>query len=58
MHEPKNISLAAAAAALVNEDMDAAARYSPGFGPQVIKRLVASGLHGDGELLFLKDGVL
>jgi hypothetical protein len=56
MHEPKNIALAAAA--LVNEDMDAAARYSPGFGPQVIKRLVASGLHGDGELLFLKYGVL
>jgi two-component sensor histidine kinase len=38
--------------------MDASARYSPGFGSQVVKRLVASELHGDGELLLLKEGVL
>jgi two-component system CheB/CheR fusion protein len=38
--------------------MAAAARYSPGFGSQVVKRLVASELHGDGELLLLKEGVL
>jgi two-component system CheB/CheR fusion protein len=38
--------------------MAASARYSPGFGSQVVKRLVASELHGDGELLLLKEGVL
>jgi len=38
--------------------MAAAARYSAGFGSQVVKRLVASELHGDGELLLLKEGVL
>jgi two-component system CheB/CheR fusion protein len=38
--------------------MDAAARYSPGFGSQVVERLVASELHGDGELLLLSEGVL
>ena len=38
--------------------MAASTRYSPGFGSQVVKRLVASELHGDGELLLLKEGVL
>ena len=38
--------------------MTAATRYGPGFGSQVVKRLVASELHGDGELLLLKEGIL
>ncbi|HEX3949934.1 MAG TPA: sensor histidine kinase [Steroidobacteraceae bacterium] len=38
--------------------MDTAARSTPGFGSQVVKRLVASELHGDGELVFLEDGIL
>jgi two-component system CheB/CheR fusion protein len=38
--------------------MAAPGRYSQGFGSQVVKRLVASELHGDGELLFLEEGVL
>ena len=38
--------------------MAAAARHSPGFGSQVVNRLVASELHGNGELLLLKEGVL
>jgi two-component sensor histidine kinase len=38
--------------------MAATGRYSQGFGSQVVKRLVASELHGDGELLFLEEGAL
>jgi two-component sensor histidine kinase len=30
----------------------------PGFGSQVVKRLIASELHGEGEMLFLREGVL
>ena len=35
-----------------------AAPHSAGFGSQVVKRLVASELRGDGELLLLEEGVL
>src|SRR4029077_3528353 len=38
--------------------MAEAGRRSPGFGSQVVKHLVASELQGDGELTFLKEGVL
>jgi hypothetical protein len=30
----------------------------PGFGSQVVKRLIASELHGEGNMLFLSEGVL
>jgi two-component sensor histidine kinase len=30
----------------------------PGFGSQVVKRLIARELHGEGEMLFLSEGVL
>jgi two-component sensor histidine kinase len=30
----------------------------PGFGSQVVKRLMASELHGEGDVLFLSEGVL
>jgi two-component system CheB/CheR fusion protein len=30
----------------------------PGFGSQVLKRLIASELHGEGDMLFLREGVL
>jgi len=30
----------------------------PGFGSQVVKRLIASELHGEGDMLFLREGVL
>jgi two-component sensor histidine kinase len=30
---------------------------NPGFGSQVVKRLIARELHGDGKMLFLPDGV-
>ena len=30
----------------------------PGFGSQVVKRLIASELHGEGDMLFLSEGVL
>ncbi|HEY2463356.1 MAG TPA: sensor histidine kinase [Steroidobacteraceae bacterium] len=30
----------------------------PGFGSQVVKRLIASVLHGEGDMLFLSEGVL
>lgn len=33
-------------------------RIKPGFGSQVIKRLIASELRGNGELLFSNEGVL
>jgi two-component system CheB/CheR fusion protein len=32
--------------------------HKPGFGSQVVKRLIASELHGEGEMLFLSEGVL
>jgi two-component system CheB/CheR fusion protein len=38
--------------------MAAEARGNPGFGSQVIKRMIASELHGSGDMLFLKKGVL
>jgi two-component system, chemotaxis family, CheB/CheR fusion protein len=31
---------------------------TPGFGSQVVKRLIASELHGEGDMLFLSEGVL
>jgi two-component sensor histidine kinase len=36
----------------------AEARRNPGFGSQVIKRMIASELHGSGDMLFLTKGVL
>jgi two-component sensor histidine kinase len=30
----------------------------PGFGSQVVKRLIASELHGEGDMLFLNEGIL
>jgi two-component sensor histidine kinase len=36
----------------------AEARRNPGFGSQVVKRLIASELHGSGDMLFLAKGVL
>jgi two-component sensor histidine kinase len=33
-------------------------RHTPGFGSQVIKRMIAAELHGDGEMLLLKEGML
>ena len=38
--------------------MAAGPRYSPGFGSQVVKRLIASELHGNGELLLLHGGAV
>ena len=38
--------------------MSPAARKKPGFGSQVVKRLIASELHGEGNMLFLSEGVL
>jgi hypothetical protein len=38
--------------------MPLATGSKPGFGSQVVKRLIASELHGDGEMLFLSEGVL
>jgi two-component system CheB/CheR fusion protein len=34
------------------------ARRNPGFGSDVVKRLIASELGGKGEMLFLDEGVL
>jgi two-component sensor histidine kinase len=33
-------------------------RHNPGFGSQVIKRMIAAELHGDGEMLLLREGML
>lgn len=38
--------------------MPLATGKKPGFGSQVVKRLVASELHGEGDMLFLSEGVL
>jgi len=38
--------------------MPLATGRKPGFGTQVLKRLIASELHGEGEMLFLSEGVL
>jgi two-component system CheB/CheR fusion protein len=38
--------------------MPLAAQRLPGFGSQIVKRLIASELHGEGDMLFLSDGVL
>ena len=38
--------------------MPLATGKKPGFGSQVVKRLIASELHGDGNMVFLNEGVL
>jgi two-component sensor histidine kinase len=38
--------------------MPPATAKKPGFGSQVLKRLIASELHGEGNMLFLREGVL
>jgi two-component sensor histidine kinase len=38
--------------------MPPATGTKPGFGSQVVKRLIASELHGEGDMLFLREGVL
>src|ERR1700729_3868654 len=38
--------------------MPPATGKKPGFGSQVLKRLIASELHGEGDMLFLREGVL
>jgi two-component sensor histidine kinase len=38
--------------------MPLATGKKPGFGSQVVKRLIASELHGEGDMLFLSEGVL
>jgi two-component system CheB/CheR fusion protein len=38
--------------------MPPATGKKPGFGSQVLKRLIASELHGEGDMLFLGEGVL
>ena len=38
--------------------MPLATGKKPGFGSQVVKRLIASELHGEGNMLFLSEGVL
>jgi two-component sensor histidine kinase len=38
--------------------MPRATGKKPGFGSQVVKRLIASELHGEGDMLFLREGVL
>ncbi len=38
--------------------MPRATGKKPGFGSQVVKRLIASELHGEGNMLFLREGVL
>jgi two-component sensor histidine kinase len=38
--------------------MPLATGKKPGFGSQVVKRLIASELHGEGDMLFLREGVL
>jgi len=38
--------------------MPPATGKKPGFGSQVVKRLIASELHGEGAMLFLREGVL
>lgn len=38
--------------------MPLAAQRLPGFGSQIVKRLIASELHGEGDMLFLSEGVL
>jgi two-component system, chemotaxis family, CheB/CheR fusion protein len=38
--------------------MPLATGNKPGFGSQVVKRLIASELHGAGDMLFLSEGVL
>jgi two-component system CheB/CheR fusion protein len=38
--------------------MRAMKNYSPGFGSQVVKRVIARELHGDGKMDFLPDGLL
>jgi two-component sensor histidine kinase len=38
--------------------MPLAAGRTPGFGSQVVKRLIASELHGEGDMIFSNEGVL
>jgi two-component sensor histidine kinase len=38
--------------------MPLATGKKPGFGSQVVKRLIASELRGEGNMLFLSEGVL
>jgi two-component system, chemotaxis family, CheB/CheR fusion protein len=38
--------------------MPPATGKKPGFGSQVVKRLIASELRGEGDMLFLREGVL
>jgi two-component sensor histidine kinase len=38
--------------------MPLASVRKPGFGSQIVKRLIASELHGEGDMLFLSEGVL
>jgi two-component sensor histidine kinase len=38
--------------------MPPATGKNPGFGSQIVKRLIASELHGEGDMLFLSAGVL
>jgi two-component system, chemotaxis family, CheB/CheR fusion protein len=38
--------------------MPLAALRKPGFGSHIIKRLIASELHGEGDMLFLNEGIL
>jgi two-component system, chemotaxis family, CheB/CheR fusion protein len=38
--------------------MPLATGKKPGFGSQVVKRLIASELHGEGDMQFLREGVL
>lgn len=38
--------------------MPAATQRLPGFGSQILKRLIASELHGEGDMLFLSEGIL
>jgi two-component system CheB/CheR fusion protein len=38
--------------------MPLAAGRKPGFGSQVVKRLIASELHGEGDMIFSNEGVL
>jgi two-component sensor histidine kinase len=38
--------------------MPLAALRKPGFGSHIVKRLIASELHGEGDMLFLGEGIL
>jgi len=38
--------------------MPLAALRKPGFGSHIVKRVIASELHGQGDMLFLSEGIL